>query len=121
MSNTVIPGISRIQERPSIGDSAFTLFPVRSDCPDSLDTAARPGVRSGISGGGVRICDQSDNRLLGNWNRPSRRKGSFFFVYFAVTKIFVKISMGYFILVLFAVFASVVSVFIGENIHQIVS
>lgn len=45
----------------------------------------------------------------------------FFFVYFAVTKIFVKISMGYFILVLFAVFASVVSVFIGENIHQIVS
>lgn len=61
MSNTVIPGISRIRERPSIG--AFTLFPVRSDCPLARYTT-RPGVRSGISGGGVRICPQQVA-----WNR----------------------------------------------------
>lgn len=91
MSNTVIPGISRIQERPSIGDSAFTLFPVRSDCPDSLDTAARPGVRSGMSGGGVRVCD---NRLL--WNRPSRSN-----ICAAFTKIFVTEGI-----LLFAVFGN---------------
>lgn len=62
MSNTVIPGISRI--RPSIGDSAFTLFPVRSDCPLARYTT-RPGVRSGISGGGVRICNPQQVA----WNR----------------------------------------------------